>query len=39
MESTMEKTMTLLGNMIPLIDTINGDVAEHLEKYYFLFKS
>ena len=32
MEKNMEKTMQLLSNIMPLIDCLNSDVAEHLER-------
>jgi hypothetical protein len=32
MEINMEKTMMLLSHIMPLIDCINSEVAEHLEK-------
>jgi hypothetical protein len=32
MEINMEKTMSLLSNIMPLIACINSDVAEHLER-------
>ncbi len=32
MEINMEKTVKLLSNILPLIDTISSDVAEHLER-------
>lgn len=32
METTMETTVKILYNMMPLIDTINPKLAEHLQK-------
>jgi hypothetical protein len=34
METTMETTLKLLFNIMPLIDKINIQVAEHIQKYY-----
>ena len=33
METTMETTLKLLFNIMPLIDKINFQVAEHIQKY------
>ena len=32
METTMESTLKLLLNIMPLINEMNPDVAEHLQK-------
>lgn len=34
MESTMETTLKLLLNIMPLINELNSNVAEHLQKYF-----
>ena len=35
METTMEGTLKLLLNIMPLLNELNEQVAEHLQKYLY----